>query len=163
MKAQILLSLSVLCTFAAASIFGSQVVLDDKLKVPGDNPLYFCQATDNDQLQIDYVDLTPNPPVAGQPLTVKAAGNITTQIEDGAYVYLTVKWNRIRLIYQKEDLCAQMKNVDKECPLEKGETEITKDVELPNQIPPGSYDVVGDVYDKNDEKITCLQGAITFK
>lgn len=50
---------------AAASFFGAQTVLDDSdLSVPGDNPLEYCKATDDDKLIIDYVDLDPNPPKA---------------------------------------------------------------------------------------------------
>lgn len=45
------------------SLFGSdQQVLDEDLSVPGDNPLFYCQKTEDDILHIDYVDLTPNPP-----------------------------------------------------------------------------------------------------
>lgn len=43
---------------------GSNTVQDDALKVPGDNPLFHCAApTDNDILQIESVDLSPNPPL----------------------------------------------------------------------------------------------------
>ena len=85
-----------------------------------------------------------------------------------------------------------MKNIDKECPLEEGEITITRDVELPQQIPPvshppflfvvcllhslssveqmlinnfvtqGTFNVEADVYTKDDEKITCLQATINF-
>ncbi len=59
-----LLSL-VLASVATASIFGgSQHVLDDKLAVPGENPLEFCAKTDDYTLTINKVDLTPNPPEA---------------------------------------------------------------------------------------------------
>ena len=51
---------------AAASIFdssSSQVVLsDDKKKVPGDNPLEFCDDPKDYILEIEKVDLDPNPP-----------------------------------------------------------------------------------------------------
>lgn len=55
-----------------------------------------------------------------------------------AYVNLQVKYGLIRLINQKTDLCEQMKNVDEECPLS-GEKVITKDVDLPKEIPPVSH------------------------
>ena len=51
---------------------------------------------------------------------------------------LQVKYGLIRLISQTADLCDQLKNVDQDCPVKKGETKITKDVDLPNQIPPVS-------------------------
>jgi hypothetical protein len=37
---------------------------DDSLKVPGENPLYFCSKPDKDILVIEGVDLDPNPPAA---------------------------------------------------------------------------------------------------
>jgi hypothetical protein len=57
-------------------------------------------------------------------------------IEEGAYVQLTVKYGLIRLITTKADLCKEIGNVDLECPLEAGEMEITKSVDLPAEIPP---------------------------
>ena len=59
-------------------------------------------------------------------------------VEAGAYVILTVKYGLIKLVNQKADLCEQVGNVDLECPIKKGKTTITKDVELPNEIPPVS-------------------------
>lgn len=72
---------------------------------------------------------------SGKTLTIEAKGNFTETVEDGAYINLQVKYGLIRLINQKADLCEQMKNVDEECPL-LGEKIITKDVDLPKEIPP---------------------------
>jgi hypothetical protein len=58
------------------------------------------------------------------------------RIEKGATVNLEVKWGLITLIKQTVDLCDELKNVDLECPLEKGEMVLTKEVDLPKQIPP---------------------------
>lgn len=57
-------------------------------------------------------------------------------IEEGAYVLLTVKYGLIRLVSTKADLCEQIGNVDLECPVKAGDLEITKTVDLPNEIPP---------------------------
>ena len=76
---------------------------------------------------------------SGKTLSIKATGNFTQEIEEGAYAVLSVKFGAIRLIHRREDLCQQMKNIDKECPLEKGETTITRDIDLPQQIPPVSF------------------------
>lgn len=51
---------------------------------------------------------------------------------------LVVKWGLITLIQQTVDLCEQIKEVDLECPLEKGHMTLTKEVKLPNAIPPVS-------------------------
>ena len=77
-------------------------------------------------------------PRSGQTLTIEAEGTFAEKIEEGAFVWLTVKYGLIRLIYQKEDLCEQMKQVDTECPLGPGVVKITKDVDIPQQVPPVS-------------------------
>ena len=75
---------------------------------------------------------------SGKTLSIKAEGNFTEKVEEGAYLVLVVKYGLIRLINQQADLCEQMKSaVDEECPLT-GEKTITKDVDLPKEIPPVS-------------------------
>lgn len=67
---------------------------------------------------------------------IKAKGIVKQKIEQDAYVLLTVKYGLIRLISTKADLCEQIGNVDLKCPVEAGEVEITKTVDLPAEIPP---------------------------
>jgi len=156
------LCLSCVAVSKTLSLFGSgQQVLDDELAVPGDNPLFYCQSTEENILHIDYVDLTPNPPEAGKTLTIKAHGNFTEAVEKGAYMLLQVKYGLITLIKQTADLCEQMSNVDEECPLS-GEKTITKDVDLPKTVPPGKYTVSADVYTKDDGPIICLTATVHF-
>jgi hypothetical protein len=69
-------------------------------------------------------------------LTIKAKGTVAEAIEEGAYIQLQVKYGLIRLISTKADLCEQVKNVDMECPIEKGLLVIEKSVDLPKEIPP---------------------------
>ena len=111
---------------------------DDPLKVPGANPLRFCEdpKAASHLLYIEKVDLDPNPPRKGEPLEIKATGNVTKEILDGAYVEIWVRLGRFAIVHRTEDLCSQMKEVDKECPLEKGEVTVTKTVDLPAFIPP---------------------------
>lgn len=85
----------------------------------------------------------------------------------------------IRLVNTQADLCEQVSNVDLSCPIEKGKTTITKDVELPKEIPPvgvpltseylvklikpqGKYSVFADAYTKGGKKIICLEATIQF-
>ena len=60
------LFLSCVAVSNSLSLFSNdQQVLDDTPAVPGDNPLFYCQQEiEKNQLVIDYVDLTPNPPEA---------------------------------------------------------------------------------------------------
>ncbi|CAK4031836.1 Phosphatidylglycerol phosphatidylinositol transfer [Lecanosticta acicola] len=153
-------------TARVTSFFSSSDVSlrDDKeaLKVPGENPLVHCEDPEKDILAIKKVDLTPNPPAAGQTLTFTAAGILAEDVDEGATVHLSVKYGLIKIINQNADLCDTVKNVDLECPLKKGDLTLTKDVDLPAQIPPGKYTVEADVKSKDGDKITCLQATVEF-
>ncbi|OCK81889.1 hypothetical protein K432DRAFT_424571 [Lepidopterella palustris CBS 459.81] len=139
-----------------------QLAIQDEFKVPGDNPLYFCSDPSDDILIIDNVDLDPNPPKAGESLDIVAKGTLSKAIEEGAKVHLQVKYGLITLINQEADLCDQVKNVDLECPLHKGDMTLMKSVDLPKEIPPGNYQVLADVFTKDGDKITCLTASIAF-
>ena len=60
------LGLSAAPVFAVPSMGASwvpnQVTVKEEYKVPGDNPLYFCADPADYLLQIEKVDLDPNPP-----------------------------------------------------------------------------------------------------
>ncbi|MCJ1244989.1 Phosphatidylglycerol/phosphatidylinositol transfer protein [Trapelia coarctata] len=163
MKLTICLLSFALSSLANPLFLGGQEIILEDTKVPGDNPLYFCTGSPSEDLLIvDHVNLLPNPPVAGETLSIDAAGNFTQRVEDGAYVVLTVKYGLITLIKTKENLCEQLANVDKECPVEKGEMKVTKQVDLPSQVPPGKYFVQADVYNENDERLTCMTATVRF-
>ncbi|KAI0406915.1 ml domain-containing protein [Xylaria palmicola] len=149
---------------SAGSWFGSSdVSANDAQKVPGDSPLQFCDSDHSlDTVQIEKVDLSPNPPSPGSKLTIQASGTVSTTIQKGAYVKLVVKYGLIRLISTTADLCEQVENVDLKCPIEKGVLSITKDVDIPKEVPPGTYNVFADVYNDDDTPITCLQATVTF-
>lgn len=57
---------SATATARSLSFMGSdnQHSLEETFPVPGDNPLLFCAKPDKEILQIDSVDLSPNPPAA---------------------------------------------------------------------------------------------------
>jgi hypothetical protein len=156
--------LSSLVTAESLSFFGgNQRVLDDDLKVPGDSPLNHCHpGFGGDILEIDHVNLIPNPPLPGNTLVIEAQGKFLETVEKGAYVNLQIKYGLIRLVNTKADLCDQIKNVDLKCPLEKGKALLTKTVDLPKEIPPGKYTVLADVYTRDDKQITCLTAEMEF-
>ncbi|KAL4903659.1 hypothetical protein BDW74DRAFT_155926 [Aspergillus multicolor] len=157
-SAAALLCLAPLAVTATPTLFFgySQDVIADGKNVAGNNPLEYCSEPSGDILSIKSVDLAPNPPKAGTTLVINASGNLHHKIEAGAYVVLEVKYGLITLLRQTADLCEQLTNVDLKCPLEEGEMTLTKQVDLPKQIPPGRYTVHADVYTKDDKRITCL-------
>jgi len=111
---------------------------------------------------IEKVDLAPNPPKPGKSLDITASGQVKQSITKGAYVQLTVKYGLIKLLSTTADLCEQLGNVDLSCPLEPGKMTLTKSVDLPSAIPPGTYNVLADVYSADDEHITCLTATVNF-
>ncbi|QPH15915.1 hypothetical protein C2857_000443 [Epichloe festucae Fl1] len=136
---------------------------NEDLKIPGESPLKHCAGKKTDgYIEINSIDLSPNPPSAGKELVIKANGTVKKTIEEGAYIDLTVYYGLIRLLTTKADLCEQMGEVDLECPVEPGDRVITKTVELPKEIPPGNYRVVADVFTANGERITCLTASVEF-
>jgi len=143
---------------------GNQVSLTGEPKnIPGENPLQYC--TDDpsgDALIIEEVDLTPNPPVPGQPLTIKAVGMLKNVVTKGAYVEVSVKYGLITLIREVLDLCDHVKEVELECPIDKGKQTLTKVVNIPREIPPGKYVVRADAWLPDDTHLTCLTGAVVF-
>lgn len=61
----VLLAASSAASVSAAATWtmgGNQVVINEDWKVPGDNPLYFCADPKDYILDIENVDLDPNPP-----------------------------------------------------------------------------------------------------
>lgn len=131
--------------------------------VPGSSPLQFCGPVEDNILIIDYIDISPNPPLPGQKLTIKASGRLTESIEKGAYVKVEVKYGYIKLVHQTLDLCENAGQIDLECPVEAGEITIIKEVDLPKAIPPGKYHVQADVLTVDDFPITCINADVYFK
>jgi len=167
MKVQSLLSLAVAAYSVSAATLQAQPqqLLNTLSKtIPGDSPVELCPAADPNDfiLKIDSIDLSPNPPIPGEKLLIKASGTTNQTIEEGAYVILEVKWGYVRLIHQTADLCEQIANVDMECPVKDGKIEVLKEVDIPKEVPPGTYNVHAEVFDKDDNPITCLTAAVVF-
>ncbi|KAF2124907.1 SGNH hydrolase [Dothidotthia symphoricarpi CBS 119687] len=158
----LLAATSALSVSAGSSWITKQVTVKEDYKVPGDNPLYFCEDPANNILSIEKVDLDPNPPKPGSTLSIKAEGNFKEEVGEGFKMHLQVKYGLITLINQQADGCETIQKGDLECPLEKGEMTLTKDVDLPREIPPGTYTVLADVYTADGDKITCLTAKIAF-
>lgn len=151
---------------ASLSIYSSSnedvSALDANFPVPGDQPLNFCKDPSDYIATIHHVDLIPNPPVPGQKLIIRANGTTSEEIEDGATVFLQVRYGLITLIKQEANMCEQLPKIDIECPIKKGYMEIEKEVNIPRQVPPGRYTVLADVNTKDKRSITCLEATITF-
>lgn len=134
----------------------------DERPVPGNSPIVQCDATQPQLLDLQKVVIDPSPPAKGQNLTFVATGFLAQDVTDGAYVDVDVRYGFIRLIHQTYDLCEQVTNVDLECPIYKGEQVISKQVEIPEEVPPGKYMVTARAYTAEDVLITCLSATVEF-
>uniref|UniRef100_A0A060SXH7 Phosphatidylglycerol/phosphatidylinositol transfer protein n=1 Tax=Blastobotrys adeninivorans TaxID=409370 RepID=A0A060SXH7_BLAAD len=163
---KILTVVAAIAGVAAASPFG--LTLQKPLfgqgdnDVPGESPFKVCDQDLDRLLDIDYIDLDPNPPTRGANLTIAASGYLKEDVEEGSYVEVEVRYGYIRLLSQVFDLCEQISNVDLQCPMKKGHQKITKTVQLPNEIPPGKYLVTARAYTDGDDLITCLTATVEF-
>lgn len=81
-------------------------------------------------------DILANTLDSGEKLTIKATGNFKEKVEKGFKMHLQVKYGLITLINQQADGCDTIGKADLECPLDKGEMTLTKDVDIPREIPP---------------------------
>jgi len=154
---------AVLATSRSLSPFGNSetpLVIEAGGSVPGANPLTFCTDKSGYILTIERVDLNPNPPKPGLTLKIEASGVFSKDVEKGAYVSLQVKYGLITLIRQTVDLCEQIESVDLKCPLKKGPMTFTKEVEIPSQVPQGTYKVFANVMSVDEEEITCLESTV---
>jgi hypothetical protein len=163
----LVLSLHFLSVLARSiSLFGgSNVNENNNLPVKGENPFFYCseEASRSHVVDIERVDLSPNPPQKGKSLVVKALGIVKEEIKQGAYVRVEVfVATHIKLLEKKFDLCELVEDVDIKCPVQKGETTMTKTVDLPDEIPPAKFRVVANAYTADDEPITCLTATVDF-
>lgn len=110
MKLLATLLLPILATSLSLGTYSSsdQTALDADFPVPGDQPLNFCKDPKDYILEVHHVDLIPNPPVPGQLLKIKANGTFSQEIEEGATVFLQVRYGLITLIKQEADMCEQL-------------------------------------------------------
>lgn len=130
--------------------------------IPGESPLEQCDISTSQSLKLYSVDLSPNPPERGTNLTITATGLLYDDIVDGSYVDVVVNYGYIKLLSQTYDLCEELPNVDMTCPINSGHYTLTKQVEIPNEVPPGKYTVFARAYNSDDSLISCLTGTIEF-
>ncbi|ORY96834.1 ML domain-domain-containing protein [Syncephalastrum racemosum] len=121
-----------------------------------------CSKPD-DLLEIEYIDLNPDPPQKGETLTIDFKGELSEEVPEGTMAEVTVKFGVVQLIKKNFDLCKEIKNIDEECPIPAGPLQITKSVDLPKEIPPGKYSVHAVVRTPEDKEVTCLNARVEFR
>jgi hypothetical protein len=91
-----------------------------------------------DVFQPTDISISPDPPKRGQPLTVTVTGELSQDVTDGAFADVKVKLGVIKLVEQRLDLCKEITQIERECPVEKGRVDIKHTVDIPREVPPVS-------------------------
>ncbi|CAH1761058.1 14401_t:CDS:2 [Entrophospora sp. SA101] len=117
-----------------------------------------------DILQIEYINLKPDPPAKGKPLFVDAAGFLKETILNGSYVDVVVKLGSVNIFDERMDLCEKSAEyAEINCPIKKGHRELHREFEIPNAILPGTYIADINAYTSDGRKILCLKVTVTFR
>lgn len=168
---------------------------------------------ETDPIQIQSIEISPDPPLPGKPLTVKVTGTASEVIEvgpqtiihtefhhclkEGATADVTVKLGLIKLLTKTFDVCeeayvpfvliyfqnahfplSRSANASVQCPVEKGQYIVEQTVDLPKEIPPGSFIVLSfrntsdpltakfnihiDGYTVDEDDLMCMDLTIDF-
>ncbi|KAJ3193771.1 Phosphatidylglycerol/phosphatidylinositol transfer protein, partial [Irineochytrium annulatum] len=92
--------------------------------------------TEEDIFQPTRIELIPDPPKRGASLTVIVEGDLTEDVTEGAHAYVQVKLGVIKLVDKRMELCDEIGEIGRECPVEKGRQEIEHTVDVPREVPP---------------------------
>ncbi|GAN04935.1 phosphatidylglycerol phosphatidylinositol transfer protein [Mucor ambiguus] len=115
-----------------------------------------------DILTIDYVALSPDPPVKGEDLQIDFKGYLSETVPNGTVVEIIVKYGVVKLIQKKFDFCDKIQEVDEKCPIPQGDLTFNKVVALPKEIPPGKYTVHAEIITPEKKRVACLIGQTIF-
>ncbi|KAJ3935342.1 MAG: ML domain-containing protein [Lentinula lateritia] len=119
---------------------------------------------ETDPIQIQSIEISPDPPLPGKPLTVKVTGTASEVIEEGATADVTVKLGLIKLLTKTFDVCeeARSANASVQCPVEKGQYIVEQTVDLPKEIPPAKFNIHIDGYTVDEDDLMCMDLTIDF-
>jgi hypothetical protein len=142
---------------------GEQEVKPFCNNVPGDSPLCFCDDPSGDILKIKDISLSPNPPVPGQKLFIKALGDLRSTVCGPIIVRLTVQYGYITIFNKPLDMCDYKDEIEpgmEKCEFKPKLYNITKTADIPKQIPPGVYTVTANAETEAGKTITCLTAKV---
>ncbi|KAF7358737.1 hypothetical protein MSAN_01212700 [Mycena sanguinolenta] len=114
--------------------------------------------TPEDVLQLQSLEITPDPPQPGQNLTVQVKATAVQRIENGAFADVTVKLGLIKILTKRFDLCKEARNAGTsvQCPVEPGDYVVEQTVALPKEIPPAKFTVAIRAYTADENDMMCV-------
>jgi len=104
-------------------------------------------------LSITDVDISPNPPVAGQDLKISSAGALASEVTAGEYEF-DISLDGIPIHSEKGDLC---KFGTIQCPIKPGSTSFIFTESLPSFVPSGSYKITVKGKQQDSKQLFCVE------
>ncbi|KAL1757585.1 ML domain-containing protein [Schizophyllum commune] len=120
---------------------------------------------DGSTVNLKSIEISPDPPIPGQQLTVTVKADVREIIQDGASATVVVKVGLIKLLHRTYDICeeARKANSTVQCPVEKGEHTVVQTVQLPREIPRAPFKIDVDAYTHEDDDMACVRLAVDFR
>ncbi|KAL7326244.1 hypothetical protein PS15p_208609 [Mucor circinelloides] len=146
-----------------ASYLPGFIVQDDNVGSILQDPIKFINCGyPQDILTIDYIALSPNPPVKGEDLQIDFKGYLSEAVLDGTSMDVNVKLGYAQLIKRAYDFCDLIQKVDEKCPIPQGDLTFSKVIALPKKIPPGIFIINIKISTPDYALITCLHTEVSF-
>ncbi|KAJ8767931.1 hypothetical protein K2173_020871 [Erythroxylum novogranatense] len=110
----------------------------------------YCDKKGDYGVEVQGVEIFPNPVVSGKPATFNISGS-TGQAISGGKVVIDVSYFSIHVHTEIHDLCEEIS-----CPVAVGSFVLSHTQTLPAFTPPGSYTLKMTMRDDKDEMLTCV-------
>ncbi|KIK06917.1 hypothetical protein K443DRAFT_673810 [Laccaria amethystina LaAM-08-1] len=160
-----LVTLFSVCSISLATPSKNQVALNPEGTVhTTDSWSYVDCGLSTDIIQIESLEVSPDPPQPGKDLTVKVKAHVSQTIEEGAFADVTVKLGLIKLLQKRFDACEEARNVNAtvKCPVEPGSYTVEQTVALPREIPRAKFLVKVLGFTVDEEEMLCLELKVDF-
>ncbi|PRP81027.1 hypothetical protein PROFUN_11179 [Planoprotostelium fungivorum] len=119
-----------------------------------------CAGPD-DLVKIGSLTFTPDPPVAGQSLTISGAGTLASDVTNGT-INLYVEVDELPLLNVTVPLCDVLAKTELPCPVAAGTHTLTLKVTIPGTTPSGDYVANVRVFNQDNAELTCVNGKVTL-
>ncbi|KAJ4486242.1 ML domain-containing protein [Lentinula aciculospora] len=156
---------SLITAFCLVSLTSAaSLVVQSPLNAVSDKWSWEDCGLETNPVQIQSIEISPDPPLPGKPLTVTVTGTANEVIEEGATADVTVKLGLIKLLSKTFDVCEEARNANAsvQCPVEKGQYIVEQTVDLPKEIPPAKFKVHIDGYTVDEDDLMCMDLTIDF-
>jgi len=110
----------------------------------------------SDDLTIDTVSITPDPPKIGQTLTIVATGSLSTTVTGGSAFVSIIYDGFLPVLNNTFALCTLANQIGVKCPLAQGPVGFKVSQAIPAVAPSGSYGGKIVATDQNGKEIACI-------